>query len=200
MGKGFCRRLHRLDIAPADIRLIVLTHTHFDHVGSLAAVKDLCGCPVAVHASESERLAMGRADISPGNRPWSRFLVRHAHLLQPRWPRFIGVKPDILIDGDTSLKDWGMEADILHTPGHTSGSLSILTADGHAFGGDLCVYAPPFTGRWVLPPFAEDTAGIPQSWQKVLNAGAKIIHPSHLRSFSAYRLVREVDLRPTMRL
>ncbi len=189
---NFARKLGRLGINPADIRLIVLTHTHFDHVGSLAAIKELCGCPVAVHAAEVQRLAQGRADIPPGNRAWSRFLVSRAHLLQPRWPRFRAVEPEVIINGDTDLADWGLEARVIHTPGHTSGSLSVLTPDGDAFVGDLCVYHPPFTGRHVLPPFAEETPIIPQSWQKLLQAGARAIHPAHLRSFPATRLAREV--------
>lgn len=193
--KTFARKLSRLGIAPGDIRLIVLTHTHFDHVGSLAAIKQMCGCPVAVHSSEAQRLAQGRADIPPGNRSWSKFLVRHSDMLRPHWPRFQAVEPEVIIDGDMALDRWGLEATVMHTPGHTSGSLSVITPDGHAFVGDLCVYDPPMTGRYVLPPFAEDTPQIPHSWRKVLETGVKAVHPAHIRSFKAQIMAREAAMR-----
>ncbi|MGB9724410.1 MAG: hypothetical protein ACP5OO_07485 [Chloroflexia bacterium] len=43
-----------------------------------------------------------------------------------------------LEDGDT-LEDWGLPAHILHTPGHTADSLSLLLEDGTALVGDLVV-------------------------------------------------------------
>jgi glyoxylase-like metal-dependent hydrolase (beta-lactamase superfamily II) len=52
----FIRHLEKLRISAETIGLIVVTHIHFDHVGSLKAIKEMCGCPVAVDETESQLL------------------------------------------------------------------------------------------------------------------------------------------------
>ena len=48
----FKRKLERLDINPTDIKLIVLTHSHFDHSGSAREIREFTGAEIAVHESE----------------------------------------------------------------------------------------------------------------------------------------------------
>ena len=48
----FKRKLERLDINPTDIKLIVLTHSHFDHSGSAMEIREFTGAEIAVHESE----------------------------------------------------------------------------------------------------------------------------------------------------
>ena len=66
--------------------------------------------------------------------------------------RFKPVEPDILIDNDTNLDYLGFAARILPTPGHTPGSLSVITADGEAFVGDLAINTFPFGPAPGFPP------------------------------------------------
>lgn len=54
------RQLHRHDIHIADLALLLLTHVHFDHAGSAAAIQR-AGCPLAVHRLEGEYLARGHS-------------------------------------------------------------------------------------------------------------------------------------------
>ena len=46
--RRFMKVMNRLKINPQDIKLIIITHAHYDHVGSLAPIKRICNCPVAM--------------------------------------------------------------------------------------------------------------------------------------------------------
>jgi hydroxyacylglutathione hydrolase len=65
-AKSFLRRLGKLGIQPSDIKLIIITHAHFDHVGSLASIKSLCNCPVLAHPLEARLIETGEVVIPPG--------------------------------------------------------------------------------------------------------------------------------------
>jgi glyoxylase-like metal-dependent hydrolase (beta-lactamase superfamily II) len=187
----FFRGLGRLAIAPRDIRLIVVTHVHFDHVGSLAAIREGCGCPVAVHAAEAGLLREGRIVLPPGTRWWSRRLIasarRQLRIVEALY-RFDPVDPEILVEEELDLSGFGVEARVLHTPGHTAGSLTVLTATGHAAVGDLAVNYCPLGAKRYSPPFGDSLAEVERQWRRLWVAGARWIHPAHGGSFPARRL------------
>lgn len=106
-----------------DIALLLHTHGHFDHAGSTAELKRRLGVPVAVHANDAFMLREGRnGEIKPRN--------LEARLIAALIPNsFERSEPDILIEQELSLGEFGVDAKILFTPGHTRGSISIMT--GH---------------------------------------------------------------------
>ncbi len=188
----FFRKLRAMGISPADIGLIVVTHVHFDHVGSLAAIRKGCGCPVAVHASEAGLLAEGRIVLPPGTRPATRGLIglaRRRPRIVERLYRFEPVAADLLIEDQLALDPFGVEARVLHTPGHTIGSLTVLTANGDAAVGDLAVNYYPFGRGPYTPPFADSLEAVGRQWRRLLEMGARWIFPAHGRPFPASRLL-----------
>ena len=71
LPRGLKRRLEEIERVPAEIKAIVVTHTHYDHVESLAEVRDMTGAPVVVHRKEAADLARGRTELPPGTSPFS---------------------------------------------------------------------------------------------------------------------------------
>jgi hydroxyacylglutathione hydrolase len=100
------------------VRSIVSTHTHIDHVGGLARLHRATGAPVLIHESDLE-------------------LYHHLDV-QAQWlgiptPELVRIQ-DFVKEGD-ALRWGGLEARVLHTPGHTPGSIC-LVVDQAAGSGD----------------------------------------------------------------
>lgn len=175
----FSRKMRTLDIRPDQVDLIVITHAHHDHAGSLAALKQLCQCPVAVHAGEAHLLREGHPSMSPGtNLLSSAIATRVMRVMETGRFRFPPTEPDILIRRDIPLAEYGVDGVVIPTPGHTPGSLSILLADGNAFVGDLVMRFPPLSFT-PLPPFADNKADVYASWRLLLQRGAHTFWTGH---------------------
>lgn len=109
--------LERVDELGLDIKLILLTHGHIDHVGALKEVKEATNAEVAIHVDDANFKRYRSSGLVLG-------------LFYPHPPA-----PDRLLkDGDT-LDIAGMRFEVIHTPGHTAGGICLLR-DGVVFSGD----------------------------------------------------------------
>jgi len=177
-------QLHGADVAPSDLALIVVTHVHSDHVGSLSAIKVLSEAPVAVHVSEAGALQTGRnAALVPNS-----LLARVATPLLKLQKPLPSVEPELLIDGVFDLREYGVEGKILPTPGHTPGSLSVVLEGGEAIVGDL-VMGGLFRPRVPhLPMIASNVNEVRTSIRALLDRGVTCFHTAHGGPFSAQAL------------
>jgi len=118
-----------------DLRLIFITHAHFDHYGSAAAVRRATGAPIGIH--RADRAAMARGETPLGS---TRGYARLTRLLLPlteRWLRPEPTEADVVFEDGEDLDSYGIRGRVVHTPGHTLGSSCLILEDGTAFVGDL---------------------------------------------------------------
>lgn len=193
-GKAFLKGLKEVSIKPEEIQLIVLTHGHWDHIGSAAEIKEITGAKVVMHKNEKRWLEESLKPMPPGVTTWGSILDKLVTWFIIPFKHIRATKVDIVLnDKEFSLNDYGIEGKVIHTPGHSSGSVSILLNTGEAFVGDLAMNKLPLRLRPGLPIFAEDWPKVIESWQKLLDLGVKIVYPAHGEPFSVYIIEDELS-------
>ena len=183
-AKKFAKAIEKLSIKPEDIKLIVLTHGHWDHVGSAKEIKDLTGARIALHQEEKDWLEKSLTPLPPAVTVWGKIMFKIMKMFESSL-RFPAAKVDIVLgNNELSLTEYGIPGKIIYTPGHTKGSVSVLLETGEAFVGDLAMSGPPLRLSPGLPIFADDMKKVKESLKLLIDAGAKTIYPAHGKSFS----------------
>lgn len=186
MKATFLKRMKDAAVDPDEIQLIVLTHGHFDHVGSAKEIQEITGAKIAIHAKDSLDLEQGYSKWPKGVTTWGKISSSIFKRLLKNQMTFNKVQADIILDdNDLLLNKYGVAGKIIYTPGHTLGSVSILLDSGELFAGCLTHNRFPFTFRPALPIYAENIELVKESWRKVIDAGAKLVYPAHGKPFSA---------------
>jgi len=183
MGKGydtFVKKFNRINVDVSKIKYVMLTHHHFDHTAFLKELIDNTKAKLILHKEEVEPLSKGKNKLGT----YKEGIVLNSAvsivttLCKLSFPPFNVSDDDIILAGDntTLLREIGIDGMILHTPGHTNGSLSVLLSDGTAFVGDTAMnffFSNP-------DPFVfESINDVYRSWKKLSNNGAKILYPAH---------------------
>jgi hydroxyacylglutathione hydrolase len=173
--------LDSLNCQPGTLNLIVLTHGDFDHIGNAAHLRTAFGSRIAMHTEDARVAEVGDMFV---NRKKSNFILRALV------PRLIGFgkserfTPDALIGEDYALSPYGLEAKAITIPGHSKGSIGILTADGHFFCGDLF----DNTKKPALNSLIDDRDAALQSAAKLSSLGIRTVYPGHGKPFSMDQL------------
>ena len=186
LGK-FQQQLEQLGINPSTIKQIFVTHMHFDHMGSLSEISQLTGAKSAMHHLDKELVEKGTIIMPGGIGPWGKFLTTFLWTIKPMINKNIGPVPvdRSLDDSPYSLDEFQINGKIIHTPGHTAGSISMVLESGEAFVGDLAMSGFPRLsgpGPFVL---GDNLETMKRSWQLLLDEGARRIYPSHGKPFDA---------------
>jgi hydroxyacylglutathione hydrolase len=119
---------------PGNLDLIVLTHGDFDHTGNCAYLREKFGTKIAMHKGDSGMAEHG--DMFWNRSSGSTLLGIMAPILF-RFPKSNRFKPDFYIEDGYDFSGCGFDAQVLSIPGHSKGSIGILTAGGDLFCGDL---------------------------------------------------------------
>jgi endoribonuclease LACTB2 len=147
--------LARMDVPIAEIRYALATHYHIDHAG-LAQNMKLAGVPLLVMEDQVRALPRQRDFIKPADQYLE--ITLHDNVTIP------------CAESRTLLAGIDIAGEILHTPGHSDDSVSLLLDDGSAFTGDL-----------TLPGLAVDSLAdlVAASWRLLRDHGATRAYPAH---------------------
>lgn len=119
---------------------ILVTHGHFDHVGALKELKDMTGAVIYMHKDDIPML--GDMEKSLG------FMMNTA-------PEKTEI--DVILEGGEEIEVEGEKLKVLHTPGHSSGSVSYI-GDGFVCSGDLIFRGS--IGRYDFGSYCSEMASI----------------------------------------
>src|SRR4030042_1307934 len=180
--------LTRSGIEPGWISLILITHGHSDHFGSAAEMKKQTGAPVAVHKLDAEALTTGQDSSLHPTGAIGRFFLR---LMAKRGPATAPpLKPDIIIERELDLKKYGVDGKVIHTPGPTPGSLSMILSSGEVLGGDLIMKGIVRFWQPNYPLFADDMFQLKESLKLILRKKPSKINCTHGGPFNPEAVLR----------
>lgn len=185
-------RLLRLGVTARSLSALVLTHSHFDHAENAANLQRAFGAAVVIQCLEAGYLQQGKNPPIRGAFGLTRWLTDT--LQKPLQARFHyqPVEADMLVKEKMDLQALGGNGYVLHTPGHTPGSVSVIVDDEIALVGDTLVGVFPGTA---FPPFLQDPAMLLQSWGKLLQTRCSLFLPAHGRPRSRELVQRCFDER-----
>jgi hydroxyacylglutathione hydrolase len=165
-------------VALRDLALILHTHVHSDHFGNTAELAAKAGCPVSFHLADHTLAAQGRNGRLQGIGLRGRVLARLCENLP-----FRSIDAGIPAEEGMRLEPFGVGGSILHTPGHTAGSITVLLDSGAAIVGDTIM------GGWAggairrakpnFHYFAEDLPLAMASLDRILAAAAGQLFVGH---------------------
>lgn len=149
--------LQRMDVPLGEIRYGLATHYHLDHAG-LAQELKLAGVPLLVLEPQVPAIPVLKSWMKPQDHYLD--ITLHDNVTIP------------LARSRALLAELGIAGEILHTPGHSDDSVSLLLDDGSAFTGDLT--HPAFATEAQAPTIAA-------SWRRLRDHGARRVYPGHGR-------------------
>ena len=189
--KTFQSAMQRLNIDPKEISLILLTHGHWDHIGTLHPIQQVTGAKVAVHHKDQPWVESGRPEFPRGVTTYGKGMIWLSETLIH--PKLHPVKADIVMDDNgMSLQEYGIPAKVMYTPGHSMGHVSIVAESGEAFVGDMAMNAWFLRLTPGLPVLADDIHMVVQSWKKILPLGIKQVYPAHGMDFPVSIMHNEI--------
>jgi len=184
--KQIMNRLKSLGISKLDA--LVFSHTHFDHAGNAACFRHQYTPSVIVHESEAAFLERGDTPLPAGTNRITRYLM---HLQATKKIPSFAYEPcecDIKVQDRMDLQGMGFPAYLIHTPGHSQGSVSLIIDDEIALVGDTMFGQIPGV---IFPFFADDPQEVIRSWGRLLDTPCQQFFPVHGRMVSRSLLEKE---------
>jgi hydroxyacylglutathione hydrolase len=158
----------------SDLKVIWITHAHYDHYGNAAALRELTGALIGVHPDDAESLERGLSPLGTARHYGILFQPALA-VLKHLMPLPV-TRPDFTLEDGECLARFGWDATVLHTPGHTPGHTCLLLPGGIAFGADLIAGVPKKRVQYLV---ATDWSQLPGSLAHLQAAQPEWVYSGH---------------------
>jgi hydroxyacylglutathione hydrolase len=172
---------------PGNLKLILLTHGDADHGGNAAYIRDRFQARIAMHKNDESLALSSKAQTDDlRERETRRFvswlILRIGVILAglKRDETYIGFKPDLSLSDRQSLREYGLNATVLHIPGHTSGSIGILTEENDLFAGDIVRNF----GKPSVNSMGQNLADLDASVGRLKGLNLRNVYPGHGKAFA----------------
>jgi len=178
------KELESVGCKPGNLKLIILTHGDFDHIGNAAYLRKKFGGKIAMHSDDS-----GMAE--KGDMFWKR--KKTNIIVKMIAPVFTGFgksrrfRPDFHIEDGFEFSEYGFDAKAVHIPGHSRGSIGILTMNGDLICGDLLTNI----NKPEINSIMDDLETANLSIEKLSNLEINTVYPGHGKPFQMEPLLKK---------
>jgi len=173
------RELGRFGCKPGNLKLILLTHGDFDHSGNAAYIRKKFDSKIAIHPEDSQIVERGNmfSNRKKGNLIFG-MIIRTLFGFD-KSKRF---KADLYVTDGFDLSEYGLDAKVVHIPGHSKGSIGIVTNDGKLICGDLLVNSDNLN-QPRINPIMDGLETAKNSVEIFNNLGIDMVYPGHGKPF-----------------
>ncbi len=179
-----------LKLTNKKITFLILTHTHFDHCQNAAKIKEQENCTIIVSEKEKKSIENGYTSLPNGTLVFTRLISFLGNWIGKKRFGYKPFIPDILLDEEFDLMDYGLNIKLIKTEGHSSGSISVIVDNEIAIVGDAIFGV--FKNS-VFPPYADKIEEMIESWGKLLNTDCNIFLPGHGKEVRRELLQKDYD-------
>ena len=177
--KQLLRDLEIAGCKPGNLKLIILTHGDLDHVGNAAFLRQKYAAKIAIHPLEAKAVITGNMFATRKSRNLLGRIIFSTLLA-----RRVRFTPDLYLEDGDDLTAYGLDARILHIPGHSIGSIGVLTAEGDLICGDMFAN----TDKPELNPIMDDVEAAKECLFRLDKLSIKTIFPGHGTPFAMKNL------------
>jgi glyoxylase-like metal-dependent hydrolase (beta-lactamase superfamily II) len=171
---------------PDKLKLVVVTHGDFDHTGNCAKLQERYKAKIAMHEADAFMAEDGVFLKRKVRTLAGKILILFSRLRRRKMV-FQKFKPDILLKDGQDLNEYGFNAKVIHIPGHTKGSIGVLTDEGDLFVGDTLVNSR----KPDMAIFIDNFEELKNSIDKLKKMNIEKIYPGHGRPFLLEELIYE---------
>lgn len=149
------------------LEFIILTHYHYDHSQNAPKIRELTKAKIMMHEAD--------------------FQILQTRLGVEWYKNFTNFKPDVLLKGNETINLGDCILDVIHTPGHSSGSICLYESKSKSlFSGDT-IFSHDGVGRTDFP--GGNSESLKESIKKICKLNVRVLYPGH------GEMTKELDLK-----
>jgi hydroxyacylglutathione hydrolase len=160
--------------SPGKLKMVIATHGDADHIGNCRNLQEIYKAKIAIHPADGEMAEKGRMR-KRSIRPVAMKMLFLVMKLFLKFSKLQTFKPDVYLEDNETLEKYGLDAKIIHIPGHTEGSIAILTKGKNLFVGDTIVNRKGPSYATII----EDKEALSQSIKKLRQLDVETVFTGH---------------------